>query len=832
MASILVIGVGSTGLSAMEQAQQFYYEFTKKNSPGPNNSAFLYLETDRNRLPKVTPNGGTDIQASFLCPQNINATITNWQGKYAWMPSTAQVLNTHSGAAGQPAFGRVALWSEEQFVRNIVQALYNQINGNAQTNIYLVGSLTGGTGTGIFLDLAYLIRQITNNNNIYGMFMLPDKNNVGQTTKDVIYENAYTSLFSIDKYSKANIKTNTNYQCVLPGGTDISNLSAPFYNVQFFTQDFSDATASTPNIEHLVQSTGFNLALRMLDVNNQQAPFQNLINARLVDYTSHVPNGIFTTIGLNVFQYPEALLEEYFTTKQLEETMLKRWADTTNFIDQHGTVSAIATITSRIKLEAVRFVHEAIENAVEKCKGGQILGKATFHAALQAELDTIQSGNYQAPSLENYLYSLFNADSNQPRFYAAISGHSTSLRDELVIAVANKIGEISSQYQNLEIVKIWLEHVVNALDAVLKDWKQRYKLDGTPNQWNQSWKNQYELRLAHNQWFYAMMAAKREWFAEAIEGVASLCYYNAFVPMIQQIIQAINNVNGIQGLATATGISIPTMQNLSEIVKKVQTLLDAQQDESLTNRKNCIYGQLTNNSHPQFHFLFAHGSCANDVQSAEGKYHNLANRLAFKDICGDTLWSFLKNNDCVAIRALMIKQGLLYFQPLALFAANNTDVVQIMQNLQPHHPAYNKAHTLLNGIQNIIQQDAPAMVSLIGTEQFQPHNCLKLIIASPYPETAGIVPLMQNYHPTAVASNYVQLPSMNNTVVVYQEYGYLGAHNNGAQKAFNPLIHLSYQSQVLNAIKNKVENKNFDDSVRLAYVTAKELINTNDVNIK
>ena len=76
MASILVIGVGSTGLSAMEQAQQFYYEFTKKNSPGANNSAFLYLETDKNRLPKVTPNGGTDIQACFLCPQNINATIT------------------------------------------------------------------------------------------------------------------------------------------------------------------------------------------------------------------------------------------------------------------------------------------------------------------------------------------------------------------------------------------------------------------------------------------------------------------------------------------------------------------------------------------------------------------------------------------------------------------------------------------------------------------------------------------------------------------------------------------------------------------------------------
>ena len=30
MASILVIGIGSTGLEAMEQAQQFYYEFTNQ----------------------------------------------------------------------------------------------------------------------------------------------------------------------------------------------------------------------------------------------------------------------------------------------------------------------------------------------------------------------------------------------------------------------------------------------------------------------------------------------------------------------------------------------------------------------------------------------------------------------------------------------------------------------------------------------------------------------------------------------------------------------------------------------------------------------------------
>ena len=83
MASILVIGVGSTGLAAMERAQQFYYEFTKKNSPGTN-SAFMYLETQGDRKPETTPDGKTDITACYLCPDNITATLKNWEDSKQW----------------------------------------------------------------------------------------------------------------------------------------------------------------------------------------------------------------------------------------------------------------------------------------------------------------------------------------------------------------------------------------------------------------------------------------------------------------------------------------------------------------------------------------------------------------------------------------------------------------------------------------------------------------------------------------------------------------------------------------------------------------------------
>ena len=832
MASILVIGVGSTGLSAMEQAQQFFYEFTKKNSPGKHNSAFLFLETDSNRKPQVTPNGSTDIVSCYLCPQNITATLANWNGKYSWMPTTADVLNTHSGAAGQPAYGRVALWDKESTVRNNITQLYAQIGGNSSTNIYLVGSLTGGTGTGIFLDLAYMIRQITGNNNIYGMFMLPNKGDVGDHTKDVMYENAYSSLKSLDKYSKAEPKTNKNYQCVLPGGTDISNLAAPFYNVQFFTQDFSDATASMTTLGQLVQSVGFNLALRMLDLSNQNAPFQNLINARLVDYTAHVPNGIFSSIGMNMFQYPEGLLEEYFTTMQLEETMLNRWADTVNYIDIHGTSYAIATLASRIKIEATRFVHETIDSAIAKCKGGQMLGKSTFYVALDTEISNIQTDNYQAPSLDNYLFSLLDSNSKAPKFYAAISGQATNLRDELIIAIAKKIEEESTNYQNITIVKMWIDGILKALEDLVKDWRQKYKLDGTPTGWNKCWTKQFENRLAHGRWLYAMIGAKREWYKEAIDGAANLCYFNAYIPMIEQVYDAICNRNGISGLSSASGVAVPTLHDLQEIMSRVGILLNPQHSDSLVGRKNSIYGQLTSNANPQINFLYVGNTCKDDVDAAIGLYHALPERLSYKDISGDSLWKFLLNPDgCNRIRAIMIAQGLAYIQQLSLFA--NTDIVQIMQNLQPSHYAYNKVHNLLTQVEGVIRQDVPAMISLSPTEQFSVHQCLKLIIASPLPQNVGIAKLMEGTYPVnTTASNYVQLPSMKNTVVVYQEYGYLGGDGKGGHKTFNPLIHISYQEQVLRAIKEKLQSGNYEDSVRLAYLDKQTLIDVKNINIK
>ena len=60
-----------------------------------------------------------------------------------------------------PSFGRLSLWKAVNFnnIRDEITRRFNNIQGDSDTMIYVVGSLTGGTGSGICLDLAYLLQD-------------------------------------------------------------------------------------------------------------------------------------------------------------------------------------------------------------------------------------------------------------------------------------------------------------------------------------------------------------------------------------------------------------------------------------------------------------------------------------------------------------------------------------------------------------------------------------------------------------------------------------------------------------------------------------------------
>ena len=143
----LYIGIGSSGLRVLEEAQQFNYEFTGKNTP--DDVKYLYLETDLSNKPRKTPLGTNDIVGEELSLSNMALPISQFRADpnidSDWIPDATLALST-TGAGGKSSYGRLSLWANFNAVKNKILSL-NQAAGGFDS-VYVVGSLTGGTGSG------------------------------------------------------------------------------------------------------------------------------------------------------------------------------------------------------------------------------------------------------------------------------------------------------------------------------------------------------------------------------------------------------------------------------------------------------------------------------------------------------------------------------------------------------------------------------------------------------------------------------------------------------------------------------------------------------------
>ena len=112
MASTLIIGIGTTGLNIIEEAQQFHYEFTGKNKPG-NNVEYVYLETNLQAKAKKTAGGVSNIELVGLSLGQNAVDITQLKGNSnidsSWLPEASLILQNEDGAGGMPSYGRLSL---------------------------------------------------------------------------------------------------------------------------------------------------------------------------------------------------------------------------------------------------------------------------------------------------------------------------------------------------------------------------------------------------------------------------------------------------------------------------------------------------------------------------------------------------------------------------------------------------------------------------------------------------------------------------------------------------------------------------------------------------
>ncbi len=201
----LLVGLGGIGSSIVNSI----YGEVKKNGQEKKVEAVI-IDTDIGSL-----NKNTNIDPIYRIQTSENSTVKGLLERdpscREWFPEHPVILNSQilEGAGMVRAISRLAL---KNAIRNNKLSVLNQIGDNLfevgnetmtrGVRVMIVTSLMGGTGSGIFLQVPLLLRDILENKygtdriDIMGTFVLPDviSKVIPTERKMDIYANAYASL--------------------------------------------------------------------------------------------------------------------------------------------------------------------------------------------------------------------------------------------------------------------------------------------------------------------------------------------------------------------------------------------------------------------------------------------------------------------------------------------------------------------------------------------------------------------------------------------------------------------------------------------------------------
>ena len=209
---ILVLGFGGTGYEGLIELKTLFAQ-----NPGkvPPHCGLLYFDT-------VAPkdHGAVslrDVECSLLLLRDPTEMLNNPANGYLreWFPKNIKVQTAVHGAAQIRPLGRLALHAQpERVLSQITNALNiltdrarlreaddgSSIDEQGSVEVYVLASLCGGTGSGIILDVARLVREQLRDAptvRFVGVFLLPGPFRHLAGT-GLVTANAYAALKELD----------------------------------------------------------------------------------------------------------------------------------------------------------------------------------------------------------------------------------------------------------------------------------------------------------------------------------------------------------------------------------------------------------------------------------------------------------------------------------------------------------------------------------------------------------------------------------------------------------------------------------------------------------
>jgi hypothetical protein len=222
----LVVAIGGTGTAAAKAALARMEHFV---GPRHHYVAFRAFDTafQDNREPRLVDNSEYVYLGGFNA-QSVIADIVTGQAfpHWAkWLPPRLNFQQVAFGAGGIRPIGRLCYFYRRDRVETAIQEALTgvtdsdlalrfhqqtgiRVNLEAGIDIHLIGSVCGGTGSGIFLDLAFDLRRWAEEHTnrevtVTGHLVLPEAFRGKPVVMKALEANAYTALQELDRYMNA-----------------------------------------------------------------------------------------------------------------------------------------------------------------------------------------------------------------------------------------------------------------------------------------------------------------------------------------------------------------------------------------------------------------------------------------------------------------------------------------------------------------------------------------------------------------------------------------------------------------------------------------------------
>ena len=263
---ILLVGLGGTGHDCLIEAKRL---FQKNEGRVPPYVKFLYFDTVPSKSQgEISLDPFESVVLSLRDPSEV---LNDPENAYLrdWFPRNVTAQTAIHGAAQIRPLGRLALHSQPDFVLKYLDdglaALTDKtrlrelaegeaVDEQGSIEVYIFASLCGGTGSGILIDVAQLIKQQLRNAPsvaIYGIFLLPGPFR-GLPGTAMVRPNAYATLKELDYLATPR----TPIDFAFGAGRKAEITLSPF-SLIYLIDNISERYDTANSLSHLAQQMAF-----------------------------------------------------------------------------------------------------------------------------------------------------------------------------------------------------------------------------------------------------------------------------------------------------------------------------------------------------------------------------------------------------------------------------------------------------------------------------------------------------------------------------------------------------------------------------------------------